>query len=374
MTSANLDRDHVAPELDEAAAREHEQEPGHQPPAHAHKPTGPMPGVHKERRRKLLALVSVAFVAYIALVGPPSGREIVLMWVLLWLFAAVGGSWPLYRRVVLRDWMPLIAVLFAYDFLRGQVDKLPTTQRLPILQDDSFTPGLWHAHVMPVLRGDVDIFGQLPTAWLQHHLHPTDAFHWYDVVLAIVYMTHFIVPLLVALVLWMRTYHAFRRYVATLALLSVMGLATYMVFPAAPPWMASVNGWTTPGIQRLMGETLKSIGSTPARSVIERGEAWSNPVAAMPSLHAAMPMMILLFFWGASKVWVRALLVVYVLSMAFALVYGGEHYVIDIVFGWVYALVAWLAVRKLVAVRRARLRARAAARRAAARQPAEAAA
>jgi membrane-associated phospholipid phosphatase len=41
---------------------------------------------------------------------------------------------------------------------------------------------------------------------------------------------------------------------------------------------------------------------------------------------------------------VRALLAAYVLAMAFALVYGGEHFVADIVAGWALAALAFAAV------------------------------
>ena len=61
-----------------------------------------------------------------------------------------------------------------------------------------------------------------------------------------------------------------------------------------------------------------------------------NTVAAVPSLHAAYPGMLLLFFWSAG--WrVRAGLAVYTLAMAYALVYGGEHFVADILAGWALA-------------------------------------
>jgi membrane-associated phospholipid phosphatase len=45
-----------------------------------------------------------------------------------------------------------------------------------------------------------------------------------------------------------------------------------------------------------------------------------------------------LFFWGMwRKPWQRAVLVAYPLAMVFALVYGGEHYVVDALIGWAYA-------------------------------------
>ena len=77
----------------------------------------------------------------------------------------------------------------------------------------------------------------------------------------------------------------------------------------------------------------------------------------MPSLHAAFPVLILLFFWGGARWWQRILLVAYPLAMAFTLVYGGEHYVTDVLAGWVYAVVVYgavLAIERARANRRAR--------------------
>ena len=61
-------------------------------------------------------------------------------------------------------------------------------------------------------------------------------------------------------------------------------------------------------------------------------------------------MLLLLFFWGAGR-WARAGLIAYVLAMAFTLVYAGEHYVADILIGWLYAAavvagVAWARRRR----------------------------
>jgi membrane-associated phospholipid phosphatase len=36
--------------------------------------------------------------------------------------------------------------------------------------------------------------------------------------------------------------------------------------------------------------------------------------------------------------WARALLLLYPLAMGFTLVYTGEHYIFDVVLGWVYAV------------------------------------
>jgi membrane-associated phospholipid phosphatase len=69
-----------------------------------------------------------------------------------------------------------------------------------------------------------------------------------------------------------------------------------------------------------------------------------NDVAAIPSLHAAYTLLVVLFFWSMVKWWGRLLLLLYPLAMGFTLVYTGEHYVFDVVLGWVYAVVIYAAV------------------------------
>jgi membrane-associated phospholipid phosphatase len=60
-------------------------------------------------------------------------------------------------------------------------------------------------------------------------------------------------------------------------------------------------------------------------------------VAAIPSLHAAFALLVSVALWPlARRWWQRALLAAYPLAMGFALVYGGEHYVIDLLLGWAY--------------------------------------
>jgi membrane-associated phospholipid phosphatase len=50
--------------------------------------------------------------------------------------------------------------------------------------------------------------------------------------------------------------------------------------------------------------------------------------------------MLLLFFWGAGRR-ARIGLGAYTLAMGFTLVYGGEHFVADVVAGWLAALLCF---------------------------------
>jgi membrane-associated phospholipid phosphatase len=76
----------------------------------------------------------------------------------------------------------------------------------------------------------------------------------------------------------------------------------------------------------------------------------SNPVAAMPSLHAAGAALLLFFCWRRAPWWARCLLVLYPLAMGLTLVYTGEHYVVDVVAGWLAAGLAvggWRVLQRL---------------------------
>ena len=77
-------------------------------------------------------------------------------------------------------------------------------------------------------------------------------------------------------------------------------------------------------------------------------DVFDNNVAAMPSLHGAYPMLICLFFWKGSSVRKRVILAAYPICMAFTLVYSGEHFVIDIFAGWIYAAVTFYVGSKLL--------------------------
>lgn len=311
----------------------------------------PSPALRR-RRRHLLLLVLLAFVAVGAVFGPPVGREVLTAWLLLVLWAACGGVGAVWRRAVVKDWLPLLGALFAYDLLRGFAYRIGGDLfALPSYRSSPLDPALRaSAHLTEPLRVDGWLFGgHVPTAWLQQHLYAPGTARWYDVLTVVVYFSHFLVSLGVAVVLWGGAYGVFRRYLAALLTLTGAALVTYVLYPAAPPWMASLNGYlpTAPvgGIARVIPDTLAHLGGHTVNSALERGEAYANPVAAIPSLHAAIPLLLLLFFWPLVGRWLRAALVIYTFLMAFALIYGGEHYVVDVLLGWLYATGAVLGVR-----------------------------
>ena len=265
-----------------------------------------------------LAVFVVATVVLVRTQGLLLSRDWLFGWTLVGLLAVSLADPRRWARSVLVDWLPLMAVLLCYDL------SLPVRQWLGI------TP-----HVWPQLDADRLVFGRLPTITLQHWLYDAHAPHWYDYATFPVYLSHFFVTLIVLAFLWKLSYERFRHYRALVVTLATAGFVTYVLFPAVPPWEASWYHYIGP-VSRTIARMWGAFGITPAQALFERPGQFYNQEAAIPSLHAAYPMLLLLFFWGAGR-WVRAGLLAYVLAMAFTLVYAGEHYVADIVLGWLYA-------------------------------------
>jgi hypothetical protein len=243
-------------------------------------------------------------------------------------------------RGVVVDWLPFFLVLSAYDLARGGADGwLAPTHFLPQADVDAWLFG-----------------GTVPTVWLQAHLHQAGRVRWFEVLVFLVYVSHFFVTPLLAAVLWVRDRWRFRRFAAALALLTLLGCITFVAFPAAPPWMASERGLIEP-TARLIPRLWTWIGVGAEQGVVGTGYRYANDVAAVPSLHAALALLVALSVWPR-RWWARLLVAAYPLAMAFAIVYTAEHYVADVLLGWIYAVASFAAIRWTFArVRPARLRA-----------------
>jgi membrane-associated phospholipid phosphatase len=286
---------------------------------------------------RVAALATYLVVLAIACVvrGIPTSRDALFVWIVFGLLAASVYDVRGWVRGILLDWLPLATALFAYDFLRGSADELLT------------------AHVRPQLRADELLFGgDVPTVWLQQHLWDGAAsIDWLDYAVWIVYLTHFFGTLSVAAGLWLFARPLFRPYATMVALLAAVGVATYTLFPAAPPWLASQQGELAP-TERIVRFVSADAPISFFGALWEHGARYANDVAAVPSLHAAYALLIALFFWSRAGRLVRVALVGYPLAMGFSLVYTAEHYVSDVLLGWLYAAAAFAAVTLVVRRRR----------------------
>lgn len=277
-------------------------------------------------RRAALAIYFVVFVAWSAHYGIPVQRELVIAWVCGALACACIGRHPREMLQLVVDWMPMVIVLAAYDITRGVADGLGI--------------GI---HFHPMIDFDKAVFfGQTPTEWIQRHVYTPGTLTAWNVAFTLIYTSYFITPFALAGWLWARDRAAYLRFVKRLVSLAIAGVCTYILFPAAPPWLAAEEGLLH-HVARTTSEGWKIIG-VGTSILFSEGQASVNLVAAVPSLHAAFTMLVALFLWDRVP-WRRArpLLLLYPLAMGFTLIATGEHYFFDVALGWVYAGVVMLA-------------------------------
>ncbi len=294
----------------------------------------------------------VSFGTWIVLGGLSFQRFTVLFWVITALVAFTVGRRPWWQAPL--DWSPFIVFFLAYDLTRGAASSVgfPTHWELPARVDRAI--GL----------------GQVPSVWLQERVAARyDALPWWEMITASVYMSFFVVPLVLAGALWLRSRRQFIRFMTRLVLVSAVALVGYVLVPAAPPWAAARcthvevaghpadppcmydntptdrretvlrgirpdNGFS-PVVRRITTRGFTEIpGMHLTGGFIKTGIDASNPVAALPSLHGAMALLVSWFLWPLVRRRWRPLLAIYPVAMAFTLVWGGDHYVFDILLGW----------------------------------------
>ncbi|MEA2309920.1 MAG: hypothetical protein QOI65_2206 [Thermoleophilaceae bacterium] len=276
------------------------------------------------RRAPLIAAVVYVLVTVVLVAARGKillSRDVVLLWLmggLLILSVNNPGRWV---RGMIFDWLPFVLFLFAYDYARSIADNTG-----------------WTPHLAPQLRVERFLFGTpLPTTGLQEHFYHPPAAAWYDYTAWGVYLTHFFGTLTLAVILWRFAYPLFKRWRTLVIGLSTAGFATYVLYPAVPPWLASDTG-KIGHVDKIKDQMFAHTGTKAITSAVENN--WVDKTAAMPSLHSAFPLMMMLLFWHRGWKW-RIPFGLYALAMGLALVYTGEHFVVDIFAGWAYALIVY---------------------------------
>jgi hypothetical protein len=286
-------------------------------------PPGPLEFLTRRRATIVAGYLFVTVVGAAAAGGPD--RPAVMWWLVGLVVLTCAGSTHGVRRFLM-DWVAVLVVAAGYDTVRSQAPDLLT-----------------RAVVRPQLRFDEIFFGGVaPTVRLQRWLDVRPGrVHWWDYLAWLAYLSHFVVTLAVAACLYVASRARFRRLAALIVTVSGAGFITYFLIPAVPPWLASRQG-ALPHTTRVVHDIWSNLGLPGVAKVFNGDAKLANPVAALPSLHAAWPFMVLLFLWPTAGR-ARWLLVGYNAVMVFVLVYGAEHYMSDILLGWLYALVVFLA-------------------------------
>ena len=193
-------------------------------------------------------------------------------------------------------------------------------------------------------------FGVEPTVWLQSHLRYGTP-RWWDVPVTICYLSFFVLPLSLAVVLWLRSRVDYYCWAGRYFALSFIAFACFAVFPTAPPWAAAScsavdvatcptnppcmyeppwvrhggllgafpfsHSGVTPYVQKNATAGLSELHLTVAQRLIEHGNRTVDLMAAVPSLHAGASMLIAIFLWYRVRRPWRVLLAAYPLFMGF---------------------------------------------------------
>jgi len=270
------------------------------------------------------AVLSTVFMLTHA-VGVTSDHALLILLVLLAILAPA--------RAIVWDFLPFIAVAVMFSDVGTMVEK--HTQA---------------AHTMaPILAERAILGGNIAAVWLQQHVRV--AFPWLDLPLALVYLTFFAAPVVTGLWLWFRHRDHFNLFVTAYIAMMAVGFLIHVFYPETPPWLAARDG-VLPSVDRITVSLLDTLGG------IGRSYAGADPApyGAMPALHVAVPSLIAataigMRGWRPSRAWWWLL---YPVTMAFATMYLGEHYLLDTIAGMALGFIAYAAVRTWSAHRRRR--------------------
>jgi membrane-associated phospholipid phosphatase len=283
----------------------------------------------------------------ISLLQWPPSRQMVIRLLIGCAIVAVAGftnrsflGWGLFATVAVLvvpvgrarsfvlAFIPYATVWFVFTALRSFADETALADTLNLY----------------VARFERWIFGgQLPTVTLQSRFFDFNDLRWYDYFLTGIHWSYFIIPHALAFRLWQTRPDLFRRYLWAMTLLLGVGLMIYFLIPSNPPWLAgeqqdSPASATVYRIMEPVGEQLGGGLYNASYKVV--GE--SNPIAAMPSIHMAITALLIFPAGCFGRRW-RLAAIVYATLMGIALVYLGEHFIIDVLVGTAIAAYGWFA-------------------------------
>jgi membrane-associated phospholipid phosphatase len=191
-------------------------------------------------------------------------------------------------------------------------------------------------HVGYPIRVDRAIgMGEIPTIRLQRALGRggRGGVRLHDTVLSVVHWSWFFFPHGTVAYILLRHRRHFEGSAVQIAAVFDLGAAVYWLVPTAPPWWAARERHIPP-VRRIMTEA----------GELFWGRAWGrlydslsgNQLAAMPSLHFGTSVMAAHVLSDVGRV-PGALGWTYAVTLGFALVYLGEHYVVDLAAGFALA-------------------------------------
>jgi inositol phosphorylceramide synthase catalytic subunit len=202
------------------------------------------------------------------------------------------------------------------------------------------------------LFGVRDAAGKLVTLpeWFGGHTHVVA-----DLLSAFAYGFYFYEPFVVLFFLFAKDKELCRRYGVAFLALNLLGFVTYYLLPVAPPWYVQKYGFGPaqlgiPGDPARLAAVDELLGITYFHGLYARA---ANVFGAVPSLHAAYPLLLWLYVRKRVVFAAGAVMLCYWLLVCFAAVYLGHHYFIDVLLGSTYGALTYVVVERVTARARA---------------------
>jgi membrane-associated phospholipid phosphatase len=235
----------------------------------------------------------------------------------LWAGAVIGLIWKAERTphapwIFARNWYHLLSIPLAFRELHHLVHPINPRDLDPLLAQ-------W----------DLALFGVHPTVWIERLMHP-----WLTEFLQLVYSSFYFLPVILGMILWirrdLRAFHIMLTAIVTAFYVSYLG---YFAFPALGPRYELAHLQQQP----LEGVWLSSF----LRASLDQLELLQRD--AFPSGHVGVSLLVLHYSRRFAPATMVPYLVV-VLGLVVSTVYLRYHYVVDVLAGFVLAVVsAWLA-------------------------------
>lgn len=175
-----------------------------------------------------------------------------------------------------------------------------------------------------------------------------------DLLSGIFYLCWVPVPFLFAVWLLFKDKRTLLDFSFAFLLTNILGFILYYMYPAAPPWYVETYGFeknfSVPGSEAGLANFDALLGIHLFKDMYIKN---SNVFAAVPSLHAAYPIISLYFALKKRLRLTSILFFVILTGIWFSAIYTRHHYIIDVLLGALCALTTLFVYEKIILKTRA---------------------
>lgn len=234
-------------------------------------------------------------------------RGVINVFLIIAGLAILSGKFGLTLVKIIRNWLPFILFLIAYENLGDLVRFVNPHDADPVLvKIDTFL-----------------FFGANPTLWLEQWIRP-----WFSEIMHVCYVNYYPFLPIIGFVLYIGgDYHKFRNVMVSVALGFYLGYIGYLLVPTVGPRYFMAEQFTT----SIKGTSMLSDKVYQMLVALE-----STRRDCFPSLHTAVTVIVTTYAYKYRR-WLFWLMLPVCTGIVTATIYLRYHYVIDIIAGLVHA-------------------------------------